>query len=219
MNIVQSPRINEPSVTSHIGLNRLQAQFIIDNIYNDDILITLGRNQNADNIYGVFLMGDMNNGELFSRCDYVDDEGNINADNCILPDDEPLNPYDIFRNNDLINGRDIIYRARPNQVVKCTQCVDPNDDDFNILGVDESGSFLTVSSDLDHIFVQNGYCHNFKQVKSDRDFMDKIVALPAELECPIPTGLGACVESCSDDNSCSDDQLCCSNGWYVFRWC
>ena len=92
-NVVQSPRLNEPSITSHVGLNRLQTQFIIDNIFNDDILTTLEVETDENNVFGVFLMGDMNNGELLSRCEYLDDEGNNNADNCELPDDAPLNPY------------------------------------------------------------------------------------------------------------------------------
>ena len=222
-NVVQSPRLNEPSITSHVGLNRLQTQFIIDNVFNDDILTTLEVDTDEDNVFGVFLMGDMNNGELLSRCEYLDDEGNNNADNCELPDDAPLNPYDIFGDNDLVNGRDITYKAQKNEGVRCTSCINPADDDFNILAVDDGDTFLTdpeTSRDLDHIFVQNGYCQNFKRVKSARDFMDEIVEIPAtglgELVCPEPTGFGTCVELCSGDDSCSDGQLCCSNGWYVF---
>ena len=117
----------------------------------------------------------MNNGKLFSRCDYLDDEGNVNADNCELPDDEPLNSSDIFRNNDLIDAVGVKYKMEGNAGVKCTVCVDPENDDFNILLIDDSNTTIEVSSDLDHIFVQNGYCQNFEKVVFQRDFLDKIV--------------------------------------------
>ena len=94
-----------------------------------------------------------------------------------ITDDAQVNPYDIFADNDLVDARDI---TKPNEGIKCTSCIDPADDDFNPLAVDEGDTFLTdpeTSRDLDHIFVQNGYCQHFKTVKFAREFMDKIVEL------------------------------------------
>ncbi len=200
-------------------MNRFQTQYILDNIYNDDILTTLGRDDNADNIFGVFLTGDTNNGQLFSRCDFEVTPGNVNADNCDVPQNE-LNPFDLFAENGFIDGPDITWKAKANEGVKCTSCIDPAQDDFNSLAVDEDGiGFITDPSstrDLDHILVQDGYCKNYQQVAFAREFLDKIVEIDGDLECPVVTGPGTCAEMCVDvAGSCDEGQLCCSNGWYV----
>ena len=185
INSVQSPRLNEPGITSHVGLNRFQTRFILENIYNDDILSTLGREDDEDKIYGVFLMGDMNNGQLYPRCEWTNDNGDVNADNCDpeSPDDQPLNPFDLFAEYEFIDGPDIKYKAYANEGVQCTSCWNTTRDDFNVLAVmEEDGVYISNQSvDIDHVLVQNGYCKNFKSVKFERDFMDKIVEIDGEL--------------------------------------
>ena len=179
--------MNESGITSHVGLNRLQTRFILENIYNDDILKTLGREEDADKIYGVFLMGDTNNGQLFPRCEWRNDAGDVNADNCDpeSPDDQPLNPFDLFAEYGFIDGPDIKHKARANEGVKCTSCVDATSDDFNPLAVQEQGiediARTDSSVDLDHVLVQDGYCKNFKSVRFEREFMDKIVEVDGDL--------------------------------------
>ena len=219
MNVLQSPRLDRDDITSHVGLNRYQMEKISE-VFNDDILTTLGREDNADNIYGVFLMGDTNNGQLFSRCEYeyTNDEGVTGnfADNCVLPDDGPLNPFDIMAMNSFIDGYDLDYIARKDELPECTFCIDPNSEDFNPLALysNENGivhNFITdpdVSFDLDHIFVQEGYCKNFRDVKYERMFTDKISCPLSELfteETCDGFGIDLCGSGCKDDKLCCDD--------------
>ena len=55
-NIIQTVPLteDEPDITSHIGLNRLQTQFIVDNVFNDDILKTLDFDGDDAQVFGVF---------------------------------------------------------------------------------------------------------------------------------------------------------------------
>ena len=75
INITQSPLLAVDWVTSHNGLNRYQIQSVLD-IFDDGLLETLGRTDDADSILGVFFMGDMNNGQMFERCSYPSPVGN-----------------------------------------------------------------------------------------------------------------------------------------------
>jgi len=226
VNVLQSPRLDRDDITSHLGLNRYQMEGVVD-VFNDNILTTLGREDNADNIHGVFMMGDTNNGQLFSRCDIevdIDGDGTtdgINADNCVSGVDEPLNPFDLFEENDFIDGPDIDYHVTGDKKPKCTFCIDPSSNDFNPLSLASNtvGDFITdpdVELDLDHILVQNGYCQNFKDVIFNRIFEDKVACPPPEIF-SIATGtigVGDCPDTPNDctGTGCGDDQLCCDDG-------
>lgn len=184
-NIVQNPL--DPSlqsISSHIGLNRKQTEYIVNNVFNDNILYTLGIDDNeADNIYGVFLMGDTNNGQLFDRCDV---QNLYPSDDCIDNNDQQIeNIFNLFKNQRLIDAPDIKYTPKSisqNIVPLCTQCTDPNADDYNILITIDDDTFIydpNFPTDLDHILIQDGYCNNFKAKSFNRIFMDNIVNLTA----------------------------------------
>lgn len=177
-------QIGDEPVTSHVGLNRLQSQRIVDELFNDNIVDNLGITDNSE-VVGVFLAGDINTGQLFNRCEYDEaNDGNVNADNCVLGTDDPLNPFEVFTDNGLIDAPDLRYSGgRDNQPqVLCTSCLDETsvlndynplaDDDF---GGDSGGQFISdpaTTRDLDHILVQDGYCY-FRPVSLQRAFLQK----------------------------------------------
>jgi len=164
-------QIGSESISSHVGLNRLQSQKVVDEIFNENILDTLGIDEDDNNVVGVFLAGDINTGQMFNRCD-VD-----GADNCVAGVDEPLNPFQVFTDSGLIDAPDLMYPGGPPKQpdILCTSCLNEASDDYNPLADDDSGQFISdpeTSRDLDHILVQDGFCR-FKPVSLERAFLEK----------------------------------------------
>eukprot|EP01084_Bolivina_argentea_P158485 276067_1 len=172
--------------SSHMAVNRAQTEYILDEIFNDDLLTTLGIEDNADNIQGVFLGGDLNTGQLFDRCTYAPEPDDCRDGNDVLLD----NIFDSFADGDMIDAPDVKYKEDPvyDPDVVCTYCLDDSQTDFNDLSPDESNAFINDASttrDVDHILVQDGYCGNFKALSFERIFMDKIVTLDGYTN-PVP---------------------------------
>ena len=168
--IVQSPQLEDDSVTSNVGLNRFQTEYVLEHIFNDDILSTLGREDAAENVFGVFLMGDMNSGEMFDRCGYARSP----SDGC-GEGDTPSNPFRLFADGGFVDGPRLADSA-----VLCTFCLNETSHDFNVLAQvsNINGGFISTaeaSCDLDHVLVQEGYSANFKTAHFEREFIQKTV--------------------------------------------
>jgi len=174
--VVQSPLLDVNWVTSHNGLNRYQTEYVLQNLYNDDLLVTLGREDDADSILAVFLMGDTNNGQMFDRCSYTESP----VDNC---DEEPTNNFDLFAAGGLIDAPNLVRGLSGNVSaleLRCTWCVDDSRDDFNeftYAKTVESGIINSPESscDVDHILIQQGYEGNIASAVFEREFMEAIV--------------------------------------------
>eukprot|EP01083_Nonionella_stella_P034281 93845_1 len=170
--VVQVPDLVDDTVSSHIGLNRLQTESILD-VYNDDILQILGISDNAENIFGVFLLGDLNSGQMWNRCEWSDADGDVLADNC--DGEDPSNPFELYLQNGFVDGTHI---AQKDAV--CTACTATAKPDYNTvhdLFPDDGTWVLDMENgkDLDHLLIQEGYCKNFEHVEYSREFMDEIV--------------------------------------------
>jgi len=168
VNIPQSPRLDNDEVSSHLGLNRYQTEYLLDNIFNDDLLDTLGRADDADNIQGVFLMGDTNSGAMFDRCAYTASP----VDNCA--GENPSNPFELFALGGFVDAPEFA-----NVPAECTFCLDASSDDFNpftFAKVSSDGGVITdASSDLDHILIQAQFSQSIEAVEFERVFMDAVV--------------------------------------------
>eukprot|EP01083_Nonionella_stella_P279893 952051_1 len=171
--VVQVPNLAGTGITSHVGLNRLQTSSIVA-VYND-LLQTLGITDHADNIFGVFLLGDTNNGQILDRCTWTNTNGDINADNCA---ENPSNPFDLYLQNGFVDAQTI-----GGKDAVCTSCSAESDRNkiFDMTqAFPEDGTWIRdPAKDLDHVLIQNGYCKNFKDVAFSREFMADVVPIDA----------------------------------------
>ena len=172
-NMVQTSDLWGTDVTSQLGLNRYQTEYVLNNIMNQDILTTLGREDNSENVFGVFLVGDTNNAQMFDRCSYTDSL----VDNCLGED--PSNPFALFSDGGFVDAPDLDFELNAAASVECTFCLDPSRQDFNALTfakMEASGGVIygaEASSDLDHILVQQGYTQKMSFVSFQREFMEQ----------------------------------------------
>ncbi len=143
----------------------MQTKYILNNIFNDNILNNLGI-VNKDNIFGVFLLGDTNSGTFFDRCNYPNPCNGepidaITADDCIDKNGQKYeNVFNLFEKSNLINAPNIKYEPHSlNFEPLCTQCTNPNVENYNPL-IDSSSDYFiydpNIQLDLDHIFIQGG---------------------------------------------------------------
>lgn len=168
VDIPQSPLLGNDEVTSNLGLNRYQTEYLLDNIFNDDLLDTLGRSDDADNVMGVFLMGDTNSGAMFDRCAYTASP----VDNCA--GENPSNPFDLFALGGFTDAASFVGES-----ALCTFCLDASSNDFNpftFAKVSSGGGVIVdASTDLDHILIQDALAQKIEDAEFERVFMDAVV--------------------------------------------
>eukprot|EP01083_Nonionella_stella_P274674 932506_1 len=207
--IVQSPLLDNDAITSRNGLNRYQSQTVVNKIFNDNILSILGIKEKEDDIFGVMLAGDINNGQIFSRCKWMNEQGQVDADNC---DMIPSNAFDVWELAGFIDAIDVA-----GEDVLCTWCADMTKSDFNdwvpFDYIGTPGLIPFLSHDIDKILIQDGYCENYKNIIFQREFTEKIANLSQiSQDGLIPTsnhyGVSVSIEFVDNEGGRDDDKNC-----------